>query len=186
MLEPNQSEHLQKAELQADTMLLTCGIAVNSPTADICLVLTGMLCTAQLQISAYAVYQQTCCAEGEAQAFMTPAPDAARFAGAAPGNVDSLEARIWAQVHQVCSPSRKGRLSTLVKVPLHTLPSCGHCLLAGCSHIKGTIKEFVITRVSVVPLVKYRHGFRVVASTLVRHHVYASLPGAAVTGQYIQ
>ena len=47
---------------------------------------------------------------------MTPAPDAARFAGAAPGNADSLEARIWAQVQQVCSPSRKGRLSTLVKV----------------------------------------------------------------------
>ena len=47
---------------------------------------------------------------------MTPAPDAARFAGAGPGNADSLEARIWAQVQQVCSPSRKGRLSTLVKV----------------------------------------------------------------------
>lgn len=55
-------------------------------------------------------------ASGSEAAFMTPAPDAARFAGAGKGNLDSLESRIWAQVQQVCSPSRKGRLSTLVKV----------------------------------------------------------------------
>lgn len=63
---------------------------------------------------------------------MTPAPDAARFAGAAPGNADSLEARIWAQVQEVCSPSRKGRLSTLVKViglPAVCTQTAVHCRL---------------------------------------------------------
>lgn len=47
---------------------------------------------------------------------MTPAPDAARFAGGGGGDLDSLESRIWAHVKQVCSPSHKGRVSTLVKV----------------------------------------------------------------------
>ena len=47
---------------------------------------------------------------------MTPAPDAARFAGGSGGDLDSLESRIWAHVHHVCSPSRKGRVSSLVKV----------------------------------------------------------------------
>ena len=53
-------------------------------------------------------------------AMMTPAPDAARFAGGGGGggaaDLDSLESRIWAHVKHVCSPSHKGRVSTLVKV----------------------------------------------------------------------
>ena len=47
---------------------------------------------------------------------MTPAPDAARFAAGGAGDVDSLESRIWAHVQHICSPSHKGRVSTLVKV----------------------------------------------------------------------
>lgn len=47
---------------------------------------------------------------------MTPAPDAARFAAGGSGDVESLEFRIWAHVKHVCSPSHKGRVSTLVKV----------------------------------------------------------------------
>lgn len=60
---------------------------------------------------------------------MTPAPDAARFAAGGVGDVDSLESRIWAHVKHVCSPSHKGRVSTLVKV-LVTLsyPAMGHCV----------------------------------------------------------
>ena len=56
---------------------------------------------------------------------MTPAPDAARFAGGGGGaaDLDSLESRIWAHVKHVCSPSHKGRVSTLVKVP-STLSLC--------------------------------------------------------------
>jgi hypothetical protein len=52
----------------------------------------------------------------DGNAMMTPAPDAARFAGGAGGDLDSLESRIWAHVKHVCSPSHKGRVSTLVKV----------------------------------------------------------------------
>lgn len=51
--------------------------------------------------------------EGGAQ--MTPAPEAARFAAGGAGDLDSLETRIWAHVKHVCSPSHKGRISTLVK-----------------------------------------------------------------------
>ena len=47
---------------------------------------------------------------------ITPAPDAARFAAGGAGDADSLESRIWAHVKHVCSPSHKGRVSTLVKV----------------------------------------------------------------------
>ena len=56
---------------------------------------------------------------------MTPAPDAARFAGGGGGgaDLDSLESRIWAHVKHVCSPSHMGRVSTLVKacvyLPFH-------------------------------------------------------------------
>ena len=54
----------------------------------------------------------------DGNAMMTPAPDAARFAGGGGGSadLDSLESRIWAHVKHVCSPSHKGRVSTLVKV----------------------------------------------------------------------
>lgn len=47
---------------------------------------------------------------------VTPAPDAARFAAGGGADLDSLESRIWEKVQHVCSPSRKNRVSTLVKV----------------------------------------------------------------------
>ena len=58
------------------------------------------------------------CAAGSVEGgrMMTPAPEAARFAAGGAGDLDSLESRIWAHVHHVCSPSRKNRVSTLVKV----------------------------------------------------------------------
>ena len=58
--------------------------------------------------------------EGGAQ--MTPAPEAARFAAGGAGDLDSLETRIWAHVKHVCSPSHKGRISTLVKVATTPIP----------------------------------------------------------------
>ena len=60
---------------------------------------------------------------------MTPAPDAARFAAGGGGDLDGLESRIWAHVKHVCSPSHKGRVSTLVKVYTHTVHD-GQKLLA--------------------------------------------------------
>lgn len=67
--------------------------------------------------------------EGGAQ--MTPAPEAARFAAGGAGDLDSLETRIWAHVKHVCSPSHKGRISTLVKVTqrLHPFLQVVHKLL---------------------------------------------------------
>ena len=58
----------------------------------------------------------------DGNAMMTPAPDAARFAGGGGGgaDLDSLESRIWAHVKHVCSPSHKGRVSTLVKVCVYS------------------------------------------------------------------
>ena len=63
---------------------------------------------------------------------MTPAPDAARFAAGGAGDVDSLEARIWAHVKHVCSPSHKGRVSTLVKVTMNFSSAGGSLCVCVC------------------------------------------------------
>lgn len=74
---------------------------------------------------------------------MTPAPDAARFAAGGGGDLDSLESRIWAHVKHVCSPSHKGRVSTLVKVctdSVHVSRKPLAVCKAVCSHLIGSCR----------------------------------------------